>query len=719
MFSSVFIVNEKPKILSTYRPGNETKMKLVAIASSDLGKGKILILGSSAYFKKPMINDAEVIKGIDGILNWAKPSNKPERPLIGIYGDGMEDFLSYIKNKSNCYQIDGKIIRKKTAVIFLTQDITDSLMLKNLHQYIKRGGTLVFGSPYGELSWDRKSSYPIIQDLKINSLFLKAGFCNNPNRMFAARFTEKRLSADTIPPYLHPQTLLPWLAKNDPNKIDYLLQPLFIDPTIKLMVDHNEVNSHILKQVKQVFKYADSSFFPSKENPVKINNNEQVWGYRFNQLLAEKKYVNKVGAKAENYINFPGKVTKESPRIKNEEVTIPVRVGNQGLSEPHPTYFRPHSTGFYVPAGERVVISLNKSYTTQQLKAQIGVHNDDISELEVITRDGSDLTRTFELNKTKTEIYSPYGGLLLISIPDSSTLKSVGFSLTGAVRAPHFDLYKTSEEEWLTTIRNYPAPWAELATENIVFTIPSARIRTLDQPGRLLEFWDKVMNANAELADISPKRVHPERIIVDSDVAYGYMFTTRTKIVVPDDESTELMLDVNRLEKEGSWGHIHEIGHRHQFKDIDFSGLTEITVNLFTLFTYHQVLNQGLFDNEKFPNKQALTNKVESYLKTSPSFKTWKKDSFLALSMYVQLIDSFGWEPIKKVFRKYRTLPKEAYPKSDQDKIDLWFTSICDATNSNLTDFFDIWQIPVSKDSKQKVKEYKTWLPQEMLKYSK
>nr|WP_279592482.1 M60 family metallopeptidase [Hymenobacter defluvii] len=78
-----------------------------------------------------------------------------------------------------------------------------------------------------------------------------------------------------------------------------------------------------------------------------------------------------------------------------------------------------------------------------------------------------------------------------------------------------------------------------------------------------------------------PRR-HPERVVVDQVVASGsYMFTDAKKIVVPDDTyGCEQMLDVNYLQQQGSLGHFHELGHRHQFHGIDFSGLREVSVNL-------------------------------------------------------------------------------------------------------------------------------------------
>jgi len=715
MMSSIFIINEQPKILSVFKPSINSDLMLPAIAFSNFKKGKIILFGSSEYFKKPMLGRPEVIKTFLNLLPLNK-SNSKKNSLVAIYGSN-EDLKQFLESKTNFYALEKSPIRKNTAMIFVTQDVIDSRELNKIEKYIKSGGTLVFGSPYGEIERYSKGNVEVFNNLSINSLFLKAGFFNAPNRLFNGRETAKTLSME-IPNYLYPDSLLKLLSTDFPDKVDYYFRPFFIDPAIRLIFENNEINSKILTKVRRDFRYADSVLLPSRQHPLIINTNELRWGYTFNRLLAKKRYLNNPLAVAQNYKNFPGAASINNPTNKTEDVMIHVQVGSQGLSEPQEPYFRLHSTGLYIPAGKKVTINLDTLYLKQKLKAQIGVHSDDLTHLDSVSRDGFDLTENFELERMSTKIYSPYGGLLLIRIPDTSTLDTVKISVNGALRAPFFELNRTTREQW-RKISKYPSPWAELKTDNIVLTIPSTKIRMLEDPEELLKFWDKVMDADAELAAISKHRTHPERIIVDSDVAFGYMFTTRDKIVVPDDESCQLMLNKDSLAKNGSWGHFHEIGHRHQFKDLDFSGLTEVSVNLFTLYTYNQVLGRGVLENEKFPSREALHKRIDEYFKNSPSFINWQRDPFVALSMYVQIIDKFGWEPIKEVYKQYRTLSKESYPKSNDDKRDLWFTSISKATKSDLTEFFEVWQIPISSSAKKEVKGLDTWIPDYMSKYKR
>jgi hypothetical protein len=172
------------------------------------------------------------------------------------------------------------------------------------------------------------------------------------------------------------------------------------------------------------------------------------------------------------------------------------------------------------------------------------------------------------------------------------------------------------------------------------------------------------------------------------------------------------MLDEDFMRKEGSWGHFHELGHRHQFNYLDFDGLGEVTVNLYTMYVYDKVLKKGIYNHTDIADKETVDKRITDYLNKRPTFKKWSNDPFTALCMYIQLIEGFGWGPIKAVHTLYRSIPKEQYARrSEQDKRDLWFTSICAATHSNLTQFFETWKVPLSYWAKQQVVAYKPWLP--------
>ena len=52
-----------------------------------------------------------------------------------------------------------------------------------------------------------------------------------------------------------------------------------------------------------------------------------------------------------------------------------------------------------------------------------------------------------------------------------------------------------------------------------------------------------------------------------------------------------------------------------------------------------------------------------------------EKKPFLALYMYYQLQQEFGWESFKQVFVRYHSLLPNQRPKNDQEKRDQWMTN--------------------------------------------
>lgn len=80
---------------------------------------------------------------------------------------------------------------------------------------------------------------------------------------------------------------------------------------------------------------------------------------------------------------------------------------------------------------------------------------------------------------------------------------------------------ETSKEEWKRRLLEYPGPWGELATNNIILTVPTANLRTLENPEPLLRLWDEIMQAVAKLGgETFPLRL-PQRIVADVQISVG------------------------------------------------------------------------------------------------------------------------------------------------------------------------------------------------------
>lgn len=698
-------INEQPAVIATAAE-KETKQHLPVIITSRLDKGRILIIGSDQYFKKPLLNDKNIQQLLQNAIAWAANTKSRTIQVWGSNSD-LSSFLHLLKGYKNI--ADTVSVNQAAGIIILTQDVTDTVKRNNLEAFVRKGGALIFGSPVTGILNQQKIYF---FEMSLNQLFIKAGLFHVTS-LLKPEDKKGGLTTSSIPPYVHISSLL--AACKTPGFIPAAAEADSYASTIANYLFNNPDTSAISNEIRSMFENRQEPIIPSPAHPLWKKDVKNRLTYNVQNYLAtqHQQWHTDTG-----YIHpaskiFPGEVSKTVQRV-NEQVVIPVKTGTQGLLEPDGIFYRWHSTGLYVAAGDTVSITIDPTAVPQHLKAQIGVHEDNLNHMDYYVRHPDNLTKTFELDKPATTIFSPFGGLLMINVPDTTSLKRLNVQVKGAVKSPYFKSGVTSMTDWKNTIRDYPGPWAELATDKIILTVPSYRIRKLEDPEKLMKFWDEVMDADARLADISSVRVHPERIIIDQQVAYGYMYTSPHKMVAPDDESCTLLLDEVQLRTKGSWGHFHELGHRHQFWGIDFSGLGEVTVNLYTMYVYDQVLHKGLYNHENISSRQTVTDDVKTYMKGQPGFDKFCEDPFLALKMYIEIIEHFGWQPIAEVFKKYRSLPASQYPVSEADKRDYWFTCISTATQKDLSLFFEKWQIPVTENAKKAVSNYPSWLPDEL-----
>jgi hypothetical protein len=393
---------------------------------------------------------------------------------------------------------------------------------------------------------------------------------------------------------------------------------------------------------------------------------------------------------------FPGAVAKTAVRLKAQVVSIDTAVPGW------------HSTGLYAAPGELIRVQLPAQAADKKLAIRIGCHSDALWHLEEWKRP-PEVSRRETITQAQATAANPFGGLVYIEVPGDCPLGVIMITIGGAVEAPHFILGKTSVLEWKTKLRHAPAPWAELETKKIILSVPSDKIRQLDDPEALMKFWDEVLDAQADLAAIPRDRKRPERIVPDVQISAGYMHSGYP-IMTPLDKSVEHSLSLAEM-KQGSWGHFHELGHNHQQGAWTFDGTGEVTCNLFSLYCMETLCGKPPGQGHDAMKPDAVDKRLRGYLPMSEKFGRWKSDPFLALIMYHQLRSGFGWETYKKVFAEYRDLPKAEQPKNDDEERDQWLVRFSRTAGKNLGPFFQAWGVPTSESARASIKELPEWMP--------
>jgi len=395
---------------------------------------------------------------------------------------------------------------------------------------------------------------------------------------------------------------------------------------------------------------------------------------------------------------FPGSVPADAPRVA-KTIHVDTRV---------PAW---HSTGLYAAPGEVIEVTVPQAAAGQGLAVQIGCHTDGLWHLDSWSR-CPEIVRRFPIAGPVTRAANAFGGLVYVDVPGGCRLATISVEVKGAVEAPHFVLGKTTPAEWVSDIRQRPAPWAELECSGVVISLPSENVRKLGDPVELMELWSSVMDACASLAAMPLQRERPERYVTDVQISAGYMhsgYPIMTFLdvapVFPDREALW-----KRAADGGDWGFFHEMGHNHQSGDWTFDGTGEVTVNLFSLYVLDRVFNVRRGGHPAVAPAER-EKKTAAYFADGPSFEKWKSDPFLALYTYMQLQEAFGWEAYRKVFAEYRALPDAERPKTDEEKRDQWLVRFSRAVGRNLGPFFQAWGVPTSDAARAAVADLPVWMP--------
>lgn len=397
---------------------------------------------------------------------------------------------------------------------------------------------------------------------------------------------------------------------------------------------------------------------------------------------------------------FPGEVPADAPRIAATSIV--------DLSTP-----AWHSTGMYVPPGEVVTLTITptdepakRALDKGRISVRVGCHTDQLWHKPDWQRVPS-ISMRIPLVEGANQFASPFGGSLYIDV-DNNTKGSLRVDALGVVAAPLFVRGKTSLEDWRHHIRSAPAPWAELATDKVILSVPSSSIRELDDPEALMAVWDQILDNSADLGQIPHQRRRPERYTADVQISAGYMHSGYP-IMVPLEAAAD-MVSVERL-RGGTWGLFHELGHNHQEGAWTFEGTGEVTNNLWSLYLMETISNKK--PGEGHEALVERNKRMARYILGGAPFDKWKSDPFLALTMYLQIREAFGWEPFKQAFAAYQTLPRDQRPHTDSQKRDLWLIQISNATGKNLGPFFQAWGVPTSDGARASISHLPEWLPED------
>ncbi|MBN3295089.1 TCAF2 factor, partial [Amia calva] len=347
------------------------------------------------------------------------------------------------------------------------------------------------------------------------------------------------------------------------------------------------------------------------------------------------------------------------------------------------------STGLYVPPGMKTTVCMPPAVIGKWWKVQVGCHTDNLGKKDELKR-APVVTQRFDISTERVTVSSLWGGLLYIVVPKGSQLGKVDVIVEDAVRAPYFRAGESSVSQWETSVRHYPAPWAELETDNVILTVPSESVRHLDDPEPLLSLWNRIMEGVAKLAATARRFPRPERIVADVQISAGWMHSGYPVMIHLG--SVREIAQFEFMRSNGIWGPIHELGHNQQRALWEIHPhTTEATCNLWSVYIHENVLGMPRHEAHGQLTPDRRKQRIKDYINHGAKLDDWFV--WTCLETYLQLQEGFGWEPFIQLFSDYQRLFFKNLDSTG--KMNLWAEKFSQEVQRNLVPFFKAWGWPI------------------------
>ena len=668
--------------------------RLAVVAAARLGQGRVVALGHNGYFGGGGLREADTPRFMVNAVRWLARGEEPRVAVLGL-----EDFGALMAEQGlSAEALQGaewpeQLRRFNVLVTTATPGFTPA-QVAAVSAFIRNGGGLLSGdTPWGWLQLNPGKT--LSANHGGNAVVAPAGLLWVDGML--DRTSERGFATEApLPELLHAGRALDAIEAQAGGtrqlSQEEIAQASLVITTTALSLPAGD--TLLLPRLERVQQEHAAAAVPGPDQPLGAEKPLERLAVTLGIQKLRSAPAEEVTPHPSGEL-FPGAVPADAPRVTRTTL----------VDTAVPAW---HSTGLYAAPGERIEVRLPAEAAGKGLSVQIGCHTDGIWHLDTWRR-CPEIVRRYALAEPVTPAANAFGGLVYIDVPGGSQLGTVAVEIAGAIEAPHFVMGRTDPAEWRREVRGRPAPWAEMETPSIVLTVPSSEVRDLDDPVPLMELWSHVLDSCAELAAQPEQRERPERIVADVQIGGGYMHSGYPIMTHLDAALPAMSLE--QLVTSGSWGHFHELGHNHQSGDWTFEGTGEVTENLFSLYILDRCCHlSGPGHPAIKPEDRA--KRTADYLAAGAPFEKWQGDPFLALYMYMQLQEAFGWQAFRQVFAEYRDLPGDQRPQSDDDKRDQWLVRLSRTVGRNLGPFFQAWGVPTSEGAQARIADLPVWMPE-------
>ena len=671
----------------------------VFAAAAQLKAGRIVAVGHGGFTQT---NDADSEVFTANVIEWLiGKKHKSHIPRIFGLSDPAADELT---RRGIAFERIGQHILNVSfastdVIIASTQQFAKAGRFAELKQWISRGG----GFLATETAWGTLQLNP---DLTLDTLAA--------NRLLEA--VSIRFTGESHSPFGPDGAYPVHRALLDEANADFGLQILtgdrdgdqvFAARIVGDAFSNVPLSSPLIKKAKRIARahraQLDQAYRNLKQQPITPKNNPLARALiDLDSRLARELPPQQVKAHPSSAA-FPGPLGK----ARAGRVTIKLDTRVPGW----------HTTGLYAPPGKVITITVPEEATDIGVFVQIGAWRDPHSHPYRVRL--KDALRRFPIDSRVTKAASAIGGPVYIDLPtgfaDTYARKELIVKINGAAKAPHYKYGVTDLEAWRNKIRLRPVPWAEIESNNLILTVPSAAIRDVDRPDLVMEHWDKVHEA---MQSLEPRTGNhwadrPYRYVADVSVSWGYMYCPADGPLTIPVSTAAAMFQLENFDATGEnklWGHYHEMGHAHQNPLWTDNGTGEVTVNIFTVYALHTINGYPLDSKEMRSDPQTAWNTFNDHRKSGKTFEE-SGGPFKRLQFYALLWHEFGFDAFRTTFSHIRQIPTEKKPQNKTEERNLFLVQFSQVVGRNLASYFEAWGITVTNESRQQLQSLPDWMP--------
>ncbi len=361
--------------------------------------------------------------------------------------------------------------------------------------------------------------------------------------------------------------------------------------------------------------------------------------------------------------------------------------------------------GLYAAPGQPVTVRLDPQHVGLGLKIQLGERYDDLRYLDHVEewRRPPLLLSEYEITEDEQLIGNGFGGSLYLVIPEAYPADPISIEISGAIEQALYSRGEDTAADYTADL-DRGAPLAILQQEGKVrMVVPTEAARAVADPGAVTDFWAGFYDSHRTLSGEPRPRSYETHWIFDIQVGWGYANATSARLNFPDLAAGWALR--TRTGDEDWWLFAHELGHQFQTEDWSGGDITEVAVNLFSMYTINGYLNGG-GDRE---TRGFMDNMIDH---AALRDLRWESAGlFEKLAMYRQLVFEFGWTVMGEVFASYYSAdyPRERFG-GFMDGFAIRFSAI---SGRDISPFLEHWGYPFSPETRVMIQglDLQPWLP--------